>query len=70
MSILLFMEKEEGDSISDHLLKLRHLRPVVDLCKEVDTEDLVAILLKSLHPSFKNFVETLNVIYESTDITF
>lgn len=68
---LLFLKKiEEGDSISEHFLKLKDIQDQLFVIgREVDEEDLIISVLNSRH-SFENFVGTSNVTLELTNIIF
>jgi hypothetical protein len=55
--LLFFMKLAEGDTISDHLLKLDKLFAIR---KEVGKDDMVVVTLGHLPRSFQHFVETLN----------
>jgi hypothetical protein len=56
------MKMDKGDSISNHLLKLKDIHDqFLALGREVGEEDMVDVALKSLPQSFEHFVETIHL---------
>jgi hypothetical protein len=65
------LKMEEGDSLSEHLLKIIDIHDkLLAIGREVMEYDVVVVTLKSIPPSFEKCVETLNVAPESTDMYF
>jgi hypothetical protein len=65
------LKMEEGDSLSEHLLKMTDIHDkLLAIGREVMEYNVVVVTLKSIPPSFEKCVETLNVAPESTDIYF
>ena len=69
---LLFSTKlREGGSVSKYLLYLKDLNDQFFAIKKlVDDEDMVALLMRSLSPSFDSFVESLHLLGENQQLTF
>ena len=62
---------QDGGPVSKYLLHLKDLNDqFFSIKKPVDDEDMVALLMQSLSPSFDSFVESLHLLGENQQLTF